>query len=195
MPCSKSSRELIAFARRCSCIALCWAIAYGQPRFEVASVKPSISGSTNSGGVRTGNGRLTVDNETLKRCIYNAYGVGPNQVVGGPDWLSTDRFYIEAKPEQPVKDDSVMMAMVQTLLAERFKLVVHRETRTISAYVLEVAKNGPKLEKGEGGQASTGNSRGRIEAKNSSMDHFAEVLSRQLDLPVLNRTGVDGCSI
>jgi uncharacterized protein (TIGR03435 family) len=138
------------------------------------------------------NGRLTVDNETLKRCIYNAYGVGPNQVVGGPDWLSTDRFNIEAKPEQPVKDDSVAMAMLQTLLAERFKLVAHRETRTISAYVLEVLKNGPKLEKGDGGGASTGNGRGRIEAKNSSMDHFAEVLSRQMELPVLNRTGLDG---
>jgi uncharacterized protein (TIGR03435 family) len=135
---------------------------------------------------------LTVDNETLKRCLYNAYGVGPNQVVGGPDWLGTDRFNIEAKPEQPVKDDSVAMAMLQTLLAERFKLAVHRETRTISAYVLEVVKNGPKLEKGDGGGASTGNGRGRIEAKNSSMDHFAEVLSRQMELPVLNRTGLDG---
>jgi uncharacterized protein (TIGR03435 family) len=181
------------FARRCSWIAVCWAgVALCQPRFEVAWVKVSATGSTNSGGVRISNGRVTVDNETLKRCIYNAYGVGPNQVVGGPDWLSTDRFYIEAKPEKPVKDDSVVMGMLQALLAERFKLVVHRETRTISAYVLEVAKNGPKLEKGDGGQSETGNARGRIQAMNSSMDHFAEVLSRQMDLPILNRTGLEG---
>jgi len=193
MRCLKWNRGVIAFARRCSWIAFCWALAYGQQRFEVASVKPSAAGqSTNSSGVNTSNGRVRIVNETLKRCITSAYGVGPNQVVGGPDWLTTDRFDIIANPEQPAKDDSVLMAMMQTLLAERFKLVVHRETRTTSAYVLEVAKNGPKLEKAEGGAGSTSNSRGRIEAKNSSMDHFAEVLSRQMDLPVLNRTGMDG---
>ncbi len=173
-------------------MAVCSALLCGQPRFEVASVKPSASTSPNSGGVATRHGRLTVDNETLKRCITSAYGVGPNQVVGGPNWLSEDRFDIVAITGQPAKDDSEMMAMLRTLLADRFKLAVHRETRNVPAYLLEIAKSGPKLEKGDGGAASTANNRGRIVAKNSSMDHFAEVLSRQMDMPVLNRTGLDG---
>jgi len=192
---SRCSQAHIVSALRCSLGLVFGAALCAQPappRFEVASVKPNTTASPNSGGVRTSSGRLTVDNETLKRCIYNAYGVGPNQVVGGPDWLSTDRFNIEAKPEQPVKDDALLMAMLQTLLADRFKLVVHRETRSIQAYVLEVAKNGPKLEKADESGSSTSNSRGRIVARNSSMDHFAEVLSRQMELPVLNHTALDG---
>jgi uncharacterized protein (TIGR03435 family) len=193
MRCLTWNRGLIASALPFSMVALCAGVAFCQQQFEVASVKPSAAGqTTNSSGVNTSNGRVRIVNETLKRCITSAYNVGPNQVVGGPDWLATDRFDIEAKPEQPVKDDSVLMAMLQSLLTDRFKLVVHRETRSISAYVLETGKNGPKLEKSEGGGGSTSNSRGRIEAKNSNMDHFAEVLSRQMDLPVLNRTGLDG---
>ena len=60
------------------------------------------------------------------------------------------------------------------------------------AYVLEVAKNGPKLEKGGGNGSSTDNRRGRIGAKNCSMDRLAQALARQMDLPVVNRTGLDG---
>jgi uncharacterized protein (TIGR03435 family) len=80
-------------------------------------------------------------NVTLKRCIMGACGVGPNQIFGGPQRLDSDHYEIVAKAEQPVDDDGVLMAMLQTLLAERFKLVIHRETKAVQALVLEVAKN------------------------------------------------------
>ncbi len=60
------------------------------------------------------------------------------------------------------------------------------------AIVLEVAKGGPKLQKSEITDSSTHNGRGLIDAKGTTMDHFAEVLSRQMDMPVVNRTGLDG---
>jgi len=84
--------------------------------------------------------------------------VGPNQISGGPDWLDSDRFEITLKAEQAVGDHD-LLAMLQTLLAERFKLALHREVKPIEAYVLEVGKNGPKLESGNGGDSKTDNRR------------------------------------
>ncbi len=161
-------------------------------QFEVASIKPS--GSTQnafSSGLNTANGRLTAVNVTLKRCIMGAYALGPNQILGGPDWMDTDRFDIAAKADQPV-GDRIQMTMLQTLLADRFRLKLHRETKPVQTYVMEVAKNGPKLERGDGHGSKTSNGRGDIVATNATMDRFAEILSRQMDLPVVNRTGLDG---
>jgi uncharacterized protein (TIGR03435 family) len=174
---------------RVACVLCMMAAAYGQ-RFEVAAIKPS-NADPSSSGMYTGHGRIHATNVTLKRCIQGAYGVGPNQVVGGPDWLESDRFEITAKAEEPV-GDSGLMVMLQTLMAERFKLTLHRESRPIQAYVLEAGKNGPKMDKGQGGDSSTNNGRGDIVAKNASMDHLAEVLARQMDLPVVNHTGLEG---
>jgi uncharacterized protein (TIGR03435 family) len=174
-----------------SCISgLLFAQSEQPSRFEVASIRPSQA-DPHSSGISTGSGRLTATNVTLKRCIMGAYGVGPNQIFGGPDWLDADRFNITAKAEQPVGDHALMQ-MLRMLLTERFKLAFHRDTRPIEAYVLEVAKNGPKLEKSGGGGATTSNGRGDIVVTNTTMDRFAEVLSRQMDLPVVNRTGLEG---
>jgi uncharacterized protein (TIGR03435 family) len=161
-------------------------------QFEVASIKPTNSASNSfSSGLATSNGRLTATNVTLKRCIMGAYGLGPNQIFGGPDWLETDRFDIAAKADQPV-GDRIQMTMMQALLADRFKLQLHRETRPVSTYIMEVAKNGPKLEQGDGHGSKTDNGRGNLVITNATMDRFAEILSRQMDLPVVNRTGIDG---
>jgi uncharacterized protein (TIGR03435 family) len=161
------------------------------PRFEVASVKPANSGRP-GGGIVTGHGRITVSSETLKRCIMGAYGVGPNLIAGGPSWLDSDRFEIVATSGRGEDGDHALMAMLRTLLAERFRLAVHRESRTMAALVLEVAKNGPKLEAAEGGSSSTQNGRGLIEARVITMTRFAEVLSRQTDVPVVDNTGLKG---
>ena len=173
---------------------------YGQsplgPQFEVASIKQSAAGSDSSSGIRTGHGRLDANNVTLMRCILGAYGVGPHQVSGGPEWLNSERFQISAKADQPINDDAVLMVMLQGLLADRFALVFHRETRIITALVLEVGKNGSKLEKAEGGEASNNtsnkNSAVTIESHYTDMDAFARVLARQTDLPVVNNTGLNG---
>ena len=161
----------------------------------MASIRPS-NADTHSSGIQTGHGRLDARNVTLKRCLIGAYGVGPHQIIGGPDWLSSDRYDILAKADQPIDDDAELMAMLQTLLAERFKLALHHDTKMLPAFVLEVAKTGPKLQKAEGGTAKTDTSSGNkevtISARNIDMDHFANVLARQMDLPVVNATGLSG---
>jgi len=161
------------------------------PRFEVAAIKPTPADRQNgSSGITTRLGRLTASNVTLKRCIIGAYGVGPSQIIGGPPWLDTERFEIAAKADQPVGDHA-LMGMLQTLLAERFQLSVHRETRNMEALVLEVSKNGPKLEKAEG-ESSTTSGRGRLDAKATNMNLLAQLLSRALSVPVVNGTGLEG---
>ena len=166
------------------------------PRFEVASIKPSKAAIGSSSGIKTGRGQLDARNVTLKRCIIGAYGVGPSQIYGGPAWLDSDRFEIAAKTDQPADDDAILMRMLQSLLVERFQLALHRETRPMPAFVLEVAKGGPKLEKSNGGEAATNSSNSNtgsaIDAHNTSMDLFATVLARQVERPVVNRTGLDG---
>lgn len=163
------------------------------PQFEVASARPSaLDQSAVSSGLKTSHGRLTATNVTLKRCIMGAFAVGPNQISGGPPWLDSARFDIVAKAEQPVDDDAALMAMLQSLLAERFQLAIHRETRTIEAFVLEVASDGPKFEKAGETESTTQSGRGLIDARATTMDHFAEVLSRQMDLPVVNQTALPG---
>jgi uncharacterized protein (TIGR03435 family) len=111
------------------------------------------------------------------------------------DWVYTDRFDIMGKADQPINDDGILNQMLQRLLADRFKLTIHRGSKVLPAYVLEVDKNGPKLEKAEGGDSDTNTSAGKrgrvkIDAKNTNMDLFAQVLARKLDLPVVNQTGL-----
>lgn len=187
--------------RAAACLIMCfsWAV-YGQappdPQFEIASVKLSNTDLHSSSGIKTGNGRLDAENVTLKRCIMGAYGVGPHQISGGPDWLDSDRFQISAKADQLINDDAVLMKMLKDLLRERFHLEMHHEVKMLPALILKTGKSGPKLEKAEEGEAGTNttnnNANASITAHNTDMDSFARVLARQMDLPVVNQTGLEG---
>ena len=170
------------------------ACAQTELRFEVASIKPASDDEIAAGtsGLKTGHGRAIGTNVTLKRCIIGCYHIGPGQVIGGPNWLDSDRFHIEAKAADPVNDDAILDAMLRNLLAERFHLVVHQETRNLRALVLAVSKRGPKLETAEGGDAGTDAGHGMLTLKNSTMDALAERLARATDLPVVNHTGLAG---
>ena len=108
------------------------------PTFEVASIKVNRSGE--AGGSFGGRqGQIVVVNYTLRDIIRNAYGVQRYQLVGGPDWLSQDRFNITAKAPEGAPQGQVL-TMMQTLLADRFKLRVHRETRDIPIFALVPAR-------------------------------------------------------
>src|SRR5215471_17926969 len=113
-------------------------------RFEVASVKPSMSVTVSSNRTVAPGGRLTVTNATLKSLIQWSYGLPAFQISGGPGWLDSDRFDIEAKPEGSATQQDVMQ-MLQILLAERFKFAVHRETKEVAVYALVLVRSGPKL--------------------------------------------------
>ena len=116
-----------------------------RPQFDVVSIKrtPEITGPGIDFAAMPG-GRLHVRNNPVMNLIGNVYDFPQYRITGGPEWLKTDRYDIEAKTEgAPSK--AQMMLMVQTLLADRFKLRVHRETKEGQVYVLSVAKGGLKL--------------------------------------------------
>jgi uncharacterized protein (TIGR03435 family) len=168
--------------------------AFGQssaapPAFEVASVRLNRSDSRSS-RFSSGKGNLYSTNHSLRDFIGWAYRVKDYQIVG-PDWLTTQKFDIVAKAEAPVSDDR-LMAMLQALLAERFKLAIHRETKERTVYELVVGKNGPSLHEVEAGPGSSTDGRGSLSAKKLSMFQFADSLSQHVNLPVLNMTGIKG---
>ena len=163
--------------------------------FDVASVKPNHSGES---GTHIGHdgGTLTINNATLKYCILRAYGVADAQ-VSGPAWLDTERYDIMAKATADAAHDQHALRL-RTLLAERFQMKVHRETRETSVYALVVAKNGPRFKpvetehSGEGGIAS---GPGKMTATAVTMSHFVSFLAgprAALGRVVIDRTGLDG---
>jgi hypothetical protein len=116
--------------------------------FEVATVKPNKSNKPGGSMRREPGGRLTATNMPLRQLITFAYQVTPLQLAGGPGWIEAERFDIVAKLEgdpPPVAPglgpDHAMLAM-RTLLADRFKLKVHRESRELEVYALVMARPG-----------------------------------------------------
>jgi len=176
-----------------ACAAIFASVAWAQSAFEVASIHPvNPKDPPGPSGCTTTTGLMRCTNVTLKRCIVSAYRVTPDRVLGGPDWMDTDRFQITAKSEQPAGDPD-LMRMFQALLADRFKLALHRQSRKTEAMVLEVAKTGSKLEPAaDDSRGGYHNAHDRIQATEISMDRFTEVLSRDLKLPVVDRTGLAG---
>jgi len=159
--------------------------------FEVASVKPNTSG-TRGGRLNTETGRLTITNIPLRTCVKAAYQVQDYQLIGGPGWPETERYDIVAKAESPVGDDQ-LMRMLQSLLAERFKLALHRETKELPGYALVMGKNGPQLHEVElAGKGWVRNGVGRLNGQEVSMARLAEGLSGRLGWPVLDQTGLKG---
>lgn len=114
-----------------------------EPAFEVASVKPNTTGSPGGSFVMPP-GRFSATNIPLKVLITNAYQLSFFQVVGGPDWVSTDRFDVAAKASDGSLPEQTR-AMVRTLLKDRFKLVVHIETRDTPIYALVKARADDQL--------------------------------------------------
>ncbi len=120
-------------------------VVFGQPvarpKFEVASIKPSTEQRFKM--VRPLPGRLTAD-APVQLLIQNAYGVQPFQIAGGPDWVNSEHYQIEAKADGKASRDQILL-MLQGLLEDRFQLKIHRETRQLPVYALAPARSGLKL--------------------------------------------------
>jgi uncharacterized protein (TIGR03435 family) len=123
----------------------------GNPKFEVASVKPNTSGDGRVMiGVQPG-GRYTATNVPLRFLLRNAYGIQDFQLVGAPDWIDSERFDIIAKAEQdiappvPGGPPGPIQLMLRSLLSDRFKLSLHTETRELPIYALVLARPDGKL--------------------------------------------------
>src|SRR5262249_45657163 len=170
--------------------------AQNQPlAFEVASIKPNNSGTSGSNTSFPPGGRFSAKNVWLKLLVRWAYGLPAYQVTGGPDWTgSIGRFDVEAKAESSASHDEVL-GMLQTLLAERFKLEFHRIIKEDSAYALVVAKDGPKFKavRDNGtGQHNVEAGQGKITAVNGDMSRFVWFLTQVLDRQVVDKTGLNG---
>jgi len=173
------------------------------PAFEVASVKPSPPPTGNGIMRRLGApdpGMINYGNATLAMLISRAYGVKDFQ-VSGPDWLTSLGYDVVAKVPAGVPADQVPL-MLQTLLAERFKLKLHRESKTIGVYALIVGKGGPKLKEsdpadlagvpGPGVRMLVTPNGGREISGHMTMAQLTDVMSFFMDRPVVDSTGLTG---
>lgn len=114
------------------------------PQFEVASIKPAASDQRGI-FIRPGaNGGLNVNNVPLKELIVIAWSIQPFQLSGGPPWIESARYDISAKPEHKSERDQVLL-MLQSLLADRFQLKIHHETKELPVYALVLANKDGKL--------------------------------------------------
>lgn len=184
--------------------------------FEVASIKPGAPAG--SGRIPMGiqfqrGGGLRTTNVTLRMLLTFAYEVQDFQITGGPSWLGSDLYDIQARSEgsadatgAPDETQNMtegqrkvfvdqMRERLRSLLAERFQVVVHRETKEQPVYALVAGKGGPKLQESH----ETGSNRGRmrlgrgeLEGTAIQLQFLAQSLSNQLRRPVLDKTGLTG---
>lgn len=172
--------------------------------FEVASIKPSAPSPMGQHNVSIGmapGGRFTAQGVSARMLMSIGFGVKEHEIIGGPSWLDTERFDISAKPDGasvsgPLTQEQ-MRPMIQALLAERFKLATHPESKEGAVYGLVAGKNGPKLVEsqaangpGRGGQMRMGN--GSLNANGVPVQFLADNLSRILSRTVVDKTGLKG---
>jgi len=177
------------------CACLFAAALTAQSGFDAVSIRPNHSGDGH-GGVnmaRNNEGaKLTITNTNLLRCLQRAYGVKEYQIAG-PDWLKTENYDMIATLSTPTSAAQTWKLM-QAVLEERFRIALHRETKTLPVYEPVLAKGGFKIQEtepaGDSGVWDAG--RGELTAKKESIENFAEVLSRQMDRPVLDKTDLKG---
>ena len=170
------------------------------PAFEVASVK--VAGDDGSAGcgpncsrISAPPGHFTAQNTTLRDIVTMAFDIKDYQISGAPGWMSSERYYIDARAEDPAPLPRVKL-MLQSLLAERFHLTVHHESKELPFYILSVGKNGTKLTAGTDGPPGFQIANGAVTLHKLTISVFADRLPsffRELEhRPTLNQTGIDG---
>ncbi len=185
------------------------------PKFEVASIKQNKSGGPGMTLHIEPGGRFVANNITLQLLVQEAYGLKDSQISGGPAWINSENYDIEAKPDESSamqiskltaeQRKERLMLMVQALLADRCKLAFHHDTKELPIYSLVVAQGGPKLHEtspppplspGPPNPGSKGGvwmmGRGHLSVNGARLDMFADVLSRVLGRLVLDKTGLSG---
>ena len=171
--------------------------ADANPSFDVATIKPSKPDAPGKMFRVQGN-RFTTINTTLADLIKMAYNVQDKQILGAPDWVFADKYDIAAQPDVPgAPNQDQLKLMVKKLLADRFQLKFHNDKKELSAYVLTVAKGGPKMKtndsdpNGLGGRFFRG--LGVLTFTNSTMADFCDLMQAAvLDRPVVDQTNLPG---
>jgi uncharacterized protein (TIGR03435 family) len=175
----------------------------GALEFDAISVKPSAPNSTHGTVVSvTRGGTLHVVNATVKDLIETAYDVRTFQIEGGPKWADAAKYDVDATPGthpqnavDPPPGWTNVRVKVQALLKDRFHLQLHRETRTAPIYSLAIARGGIKssfLSATQSPQRGITAGPASMLGEAASMTQLAYKLSRLLQRPVMNNTGLEG---
>jgi uncharacterized protein (TIGR03435 family) len=169
-------------------------------RFDVSSLKPS-DGSRQGGGIRPAPGgqRYEAWNCPIKLMIQVAYRVKAEQVVGGPGWIETDRYDMEAKADKPSNAEELHVMLIN-MLVDRLQLKFHQEKKEMAMYALTIDKGGPKLtphEAANSGEPWIDQQQEKflhlkLTATSAPMDYVAFRLAQLLDRPVADLTGLKG---
>jgi uncharacterized protein (TIGR03435 family) len=177
-----------------------------EPAFEVASVRPTQhqAGPDYNNQIVYSPAAFSARSTTLKRLIAEAWRLQLSQVIG-PDWLSKNEYDIEARVPEGAASDQIAL-MLKSLLADRFGLKMHSESRPMRAYALVVAQGGPKIHPVDPGTAAAARPGSHFRG---DMRQFADLLAVQFSIPassdprvpsiglgpqipVLNETGLQG---
>jgi uncharacterized protein (TIGR03435 family) len=168
-----------------------------KPAFEVATIKPSEPGTP--GQTITVRGRtFGTHNQTVAGMMTFAFGLHPDQILGGPQWMKEDRWEITAEPEGTgMPNDRQWKAALAKLLADRFALQFHRDKKELSVYALTVLKAGHKLTQNEtnpnGLPGLFFRGLGIFPVTNATMGDFTGTMQAVvLDRPVVDQTGLQG---
>jgi uncharacterized protein (TIGR03435 family) len=171
-----------------------------QPAFEVASIHTVAPYSEDE--IRRGLGdfpwsafptsRFFAHRLTLKMLIGLAYGVEQKYIQGGPDWLDSQAYDIEAKVEgEHQLTYEQIKPLLQHLIEQRLKVATHRVTKMFPGYALIVAKGGEKLQSAKADTRPHANIfSNRLQAQHMDLDHFVEILSHPVGYPVVDKTGI-----
>ncbi|MGD0368609.1 MAG: M56 and DUF3738 domain-containing protein [Acidobacteriaceae bacterium] len=184
------------------------------PEFAVASIKPDKSG-TNMFRIMFGPDGFTATNVPLKHLIREAFSVNDDQIAGEPAWVSSTSFDVDAKVDSadvPAMKNLTFdqrRQMIRSLLADRFALKTHEETKELPVYMLVIAKGGPKLHEAKPGDTYPNglngpdgqhggagmmmfNASGQITAQGVLMSNLTRLLSQQTGRTVIDKTGLMG---
>jgi uncharacterized protein (TIGR03435 family) len=198
----------------CLTLALTMAASTQQlPSFEAATIKPIVPGTGRSSGFLSyPGGRVKFEGASVRVLISYAFDVQHLQISGGPTWAGDDRYDVSALPPDSSESRTAKQPpisytpsreqreMLQSLLAERFGLHYHWDTREGPIYILSRGKKTLALEEPkdkERGPVCAVFVRGdiadgEVRCANASMNQLAQTLAENLELPVINRTGLDG---
>jgi uncharacterized protein (TIGR03435 family) len=171
--------------------------------FDVASVKPNISGAGNF-GIETNQSGVTAINITARALLFKGFDLRQGQLIGAPGWIDSERFDIKAKAPDG-STEAQIPAMIQDFLMDRFALVVHEETRDLPIYILVFARGegrlGPQLTRstvdctivrGCGVNTSTGATGTVIKMTGNPLSGLVDELATAVDRTVVDRTGLSG---
>jgi uncharacterized protein (TIGR03435 family) len=141
-------------------------------------------------------GRFTSTNVTIKMLLAFAYDVREHQILGGPDWLGTERYDIEAKAGSSVAEMNDVRLMLRALLDDRFGLKIRRETKEQPIFEIFAEKGGVKLERATVNPRRRENKvrigADRFDAESTTMSDLERILSNELGRSVVDRTGLQG---